>query len=56
MKRKIRVAKKTYSPTKAELEEPVKLPRRFVGKFDEAVKNMIRPTEIEETERGEESQ
>lgn len=56
MKRKIKVPKKTYSPTKAELEEPVKLPRWLEGKsFDEVVKAALRPVDVEEMdERGKE--
>ena len=54
MKRKIKVAKSSYSPTKAEKEKAVKLPRKYDGQsFDAIVEAVIRPVEIEETDRPE---
>ena len=49
--RDIEVVKSSYSPTKAELEEKVKLPRKLAGKsFDDIVRALFRSVSI--TQRG----
>ena len=46
-KRTIRVPAKDYQPTKAELEEPIKVNRQGVP-LDKAVKRLLQPVEVRE--------
>lgn len=46
-RRKIRVPAKDYQPTKAELEEPIKLDLGGLT-FEEAMQRLMQPVEIEE--------
>ena len=46
-RRKIRVPAKDYQPTKAELEEPIKLNLNGMS-FEQAVQRLMRPVEVTE--------
>ena len=46
-KRTLRVPAKDYQPTKAELEEPIKVNRQGVP-LDKAVKRLLQPVEVRE--------
>ncbi len=51
-KGRIKVAKSSYSPTKAETEELVKIPKKLEGaSFDAFVSVAIRPVEVEESDK-----
>ena len=53
-KRRLKVVGTAYSPTKAEKEKTVKLPKRYEEQsFDHVVAAAIRPVEIEEADRPE---
>ncbi len=51
-RRKIRVPAKDYQPTKAELEEPIKLNLNGMS-FEQAVQRLMRPVEVTEANEGE---
>ena len=46
-KRTIRVPAKDYQPTKAELEDPIRINRQGVP-LDKAVKRLLQPVEVRE--------
>ena len=51
-KGRIKVAKSSYSPTKAETEELVKIPKKLEGaSFDAFVSVAIRPVEVEGSDK-----
>ena len=51
-KRTIKIAKSSYSPTKAEKEELIKIPKKLGGaSFDDVVSAAIRPVDVRHTDK-----
>ncbi len=51
-KRTVKVVKSSYIPSKAELEMEVSVPEGLEGaSFDDVVKAVIRPVEVEHTDK-----